>query len=69
MEQVIISEHAGIPVAGTPGSLPVDRAEWPDEARRAFRSVLRQLDSWCRDRNRSRHGNVWVAEEAVRQAW
>lgn len=69
MEQVGIAEHADVRMTGSSGALPMDREEWPDEAHMAYQSVLRQLDSWCRERNRSRHGNASVAEEAVRQAW
>lgn len=49
--------------------LPEDRTAWEDDAQRAYRWVLRQLDAWCRERNLPRHGNPWTAEEAIRRAW
>ena len=49
--------------------LPDDRADWEEEAQHAYRWVLYQLDLWCRERNRPRQGNPWLAEQAVRRAW
>jgi hypothetical protein len=69
MEHVGIADHAGVRIPGRSNPLPMDLEAWPDEAHRAFQSVLRELDSWCRERNRSRHNNASVAEDAVRQAW
>lgn len=69
MEQITAAETPVVPAACATGALPANRAEWPDEATRAFRSVLRQLDAWCREHNRSRQINAWIAEEATRQAW
>jgi hypothetical protein len=49
--------------------LPEDRTEWPEQARKAFHDVQRQLDRWCRQYDWPTSGNAWVAEEAVRQSW
>lgn len=49
--------------------LPGDRAEWPHEARFAYRRLLRELDRWCRQQGWPATRNAAVAEEAVRQAW
>jgi len=49
--------------------LPRDSAEWPDSARSSCRSVLAELESWCRAHDASRMFNSWVAEEAIRQSW
>jgi hypothetical protein len=49
--------------------LPEDRTEWPEQARKAFHDVQRQLDRWCRQYDWPTSGNAWVAEEAVRRSW
>lgn len=69
MEQLMIADESGASVARTAGALPVDRDQWPADARRAYQDVLWQLDAWCRDRHQPRHTNSAVAEEAIRQAW
>jgi len=51
------------------GGLPEDRSSWPEDARRAYREVLRELDGWSRQHNASATNNSWVAEEAIRQTW
>ena len=69
MEQLSIA-HRGRPgMVGGPGELPASRAEWPDGARQAFHDVLRQLDGWCRERDRPRATNAAIAEQAIRQVW
>jgi hypothetical protein len=69
MEQVTIA-NAGRPgMIADLGGLPASRAEWPDGARRAFHHVLRQLDGWCRERDRPRGTNAAIAEQAIRQVW
>ena len=49
--------------------LPARRTLWPREAREAYGEVLSELNSWCRDLERSFAGNAWIAENAVREAW
>lgn len=49
--------------------LPDRRCDWPTAARDAYRHLLGDLNSWCRDHGRSFAGNEWVAEEGVREAW
>ncbi len=51
------------------GGLPHDRSRWPDDARRAFRELLRDLERWCRHHDRPTATNEWVAEQAIRQCW
>jgi hypothetical protein len=51
------------------GGLPDDRADWPEDARTAYREVLRELDIWCRQNDSSAVNNGWVAEQAIRQTW
>ena len=48
-------------------SLSADPAEWPTPARKAYRGVLAELDSWCRIHDSCKMLNSWIAEEAVRQ--
>ena len=50
-------------------SLPDDRSEWPEQARKAFHDVVGQLDRWCRRYYWPTTGNARVAEEAIRQSW
>jgi len=50
-------------------ALPEDRAEWPDDAGRAYNDLLRGLNSWCREHDCSMVTNARIAEEAVRQSW
>ncbi len=69
MEQVTVVEEGRLGMVRDLGGLPVSRAEWPDEARRAFHDVLRQLDGWCRERDRPRGTNAAIAEQAIRQVW
>ena len=52
-----------------PSELPDERSEWPEQARAAFRDVLRQLDRWCREYDWPTSRNSLVAEEAIRQSW
>jgi hypothetical protein len=69
MEQVTIANEGRQGMIGDLGGLPANRVDWPDGARQAFSEVLRQLDGWCRERDRPRSTNAAVAEQAVRQAW
>ncbi len=69
MEQVTFTQAQWPGTVGELGRLPACRADWPDGARQAFIDVLRQLDGWCRERNRPRGTNVAIAEEAVRHVW
>lgn len=49
--------------------LPVEREEWPNDATREYRRLLRELNSWSRDHDWPMTGNSWIAEEAVRRSW
>lgn len=49
--------------------LPDRRCDWPAAARDAYRSLLGELNAWCRDHGHSFVGNEWVAEAGVREAW
>jgi len=69
MERVMIANEGRQGMIGDLGVLPASRSEWPDGARQAFSEVLRQLDGWCRERDRPRSTNVAIAEQAVRQVW
>ena len=69
MEQVTIVRAGRPGMVGDVGGLPASRVDWPDGARHAFSEVLRQLDGWCRERDRPRSTNAAIAELAVRQAW
>jgi hypothetical protein len=69
MEHITIAGEGRPRVARNLGGLPASRADWPDGAQRAFLDVLRQLDGWCRERNRPRVTNAAIAEHAVRQVW
>jgi hypothetical protein len=44
-------------------------ADWPAGALAAYRSVLGELEGWCRAHDAPRLLNSWVAEEAVRRGW
>ena len=50
-------------------ALPAERAEWPDDATREYHRLLRELNSWSRERDWPISGNSWIAEEAVRRTW
>jgi hypothetical protein len=69
MEQITMVKSGRPGVVGGLGALPASRADWPDGARQAFSEVLRQLDGWCRERDRPRSMNAAIAEQAVRQVW
>lgn len=69
MEQAMIVREGRPGMAEGLGGLPASRAEWPDGARQAFFQVLRQLDGWCRERDRPRSTNAAIAEQAVREGW
>ena len=69
MEQVMTAKAGRPEMIADPGGLPASRAEWPDGARQAFHQVLRQLDGWCRERDRPRGTNAAIAEQAIRQVW
>jgi hypothetical protein len=69
MEQVTIVREGRPGMIGDVGGLPASRADWPGGARQAFSEVLRQLDLWCRERDRPRSTNAAIAEQAVRQVW
>lgn len=69
MEQVTTAREGRPGLAGDLVGLPASRVDWPDGARQAFTEVLRQLDGWCRERDRPRSTNAAVAEQAVRQVW
>jgi hypothetical protein len=45
-----------------------DPEGWSGDARAAFRSVLSELDAWCRKHDASSRLNSWVAEEAIRRS-
>jgi hypothetical protein len=64
-----IAEHNGARVFPAIEALPVEREEWPDDADRAYKDLLRELNNWCRERGCSMVTNSWVAEEAVRRSW
>ena len=49
--------------------LPDEREEWPNDANREYRRLLRELNSWSRDHDWPMTGNSWIAEEAVRRSW
>ena len=67
--EYVVMEHNETLQSGNLGLLPIDRAEWPEEARSAHREVLVGLDGWCRQYDWPKSTNDWVAEEAVRQGW
>lgn len=69
MEQATIVREGRPGMVGDLGGLPASRGDWPDGARQAFSEVLRQLDGWCRDRDRPRSTNAAIAEQAIRQVW
>lgn len=69
MEQVTTVREDWPGLSGDLGGLPASRVEWPDGARQAFHEVVRQLDLWCRERDRPRVTNAAVAEQAIRQVW
>ena len=69
MEQATIVQEGRPGMVEGLGGLPASRAEWPDAARHAFFDVLRQLDGWCRERDRPRSTNAAIAEQAIRQVW
>ena len=69
MEQVTIANQGRQGMIGDLGGLPASRSEWPDGARQAYFEVLRQLDGWCRERDRPRGTNSAIAEQAIRQVW
>ena len=54
----------------TPSHELVGQGEgWSDEARHAYRSLLRELNEWCRRHDASPQLNPWVAEHAIQQVW
>ena len=69
MEQAMFVREGRPGMVESLGGLPASRAEWPDGARQAFHDVLRQLDGWCRERDRPRGTNAAIAEQAIRQVW
>jgi hypothetical protein len=69
MEQLTIVRDGKLGLAADLGGLPAYRTDWPEGAQQTFVEVLRQLDAWCREHDRSRTMNAAVAEQAVRQAW
>jgi hypothetical protein len=67
-------EHTGTSIPSShaisyASGLPANRVNWPEDARLAYREVLRELDGWSRQHNSSATSNSWVAEEAIRQTW
>jgi hypothetical protein len=64
-----IAEHNSAPFLPAVEVLPDDRAEWPDDAGREYRRLLRALNSWSRDHDGPMSSNSWIAEEAVRRSW
>ena len=69
MEQAMFVREGRPGMVESLGGLPASRAEWPDGARQAYFEVLRQLDLWCRERDRPRSTNAAIAEQAVREGW
>jgi len=65
----IIVEHNESRVFPAIDSLPEERAEWPNDAGRAYDFLLRDLNAWCREHHCSMVTNSWIAEEAVRRSW
>lgn len=63
------TEHNASPAFPAVGGLPVDRSEWPDDAGREYSRLLRELNSWSRERDWPMSGNSWIAEQAVRRGW
>ncbi len=49
--------------------LPLRREEWPDEARRAWKELLRELNAWSRERSMPGPCDPELAEDAVRAVW
>ena len=64
-----ITEHNGAEFIPAIEALPADRAEWPEDAGRAYIELLRGLNSWCREHDCPMVTNSWIAEEAVRRSW
>ena len=64
-----IAEHNAAPYFPAFEVLPNERADWPDDAGREYRRLLRELNSWSRDHDWPMSTNSWVAEEAVRRSW
>ncbi|MEJ2580300.1 MAG: hypothetical protein P8127_01475 [Acidobacteriota bacterium] len=49
--------------------LPEKRDEWPDNATKEYRQLLRELNDWSREHDWPMSSNSWIAEEAVRRSW
>jgi hypothetical protein len=68
MNQVEILRDDSAVAAGVK-RLPPRRSDWPRAAQQAYRSLLSELNVWCREQGCRGCSNTWVAEEAVREAW
>lgn len=64
-----ITQHDSLPPFPGVEALPEERDDWPEEAAREYRRLLRELNSWSRDCDWPMSGNSWIAEEAVRRSW